>query len=311
MAPITNFDQLTQHLKERHSRKRIAVVCADDEHTEYAIARALDEGIARFILVGDTNRLAPYPALRRHADFVETIHVEQPDEAARIAVNLVHQGKADILMKGIINTDNLLRVILDKEHGLLPKGQVLTHLAMVEIPTYHKLLFFSDAAVLPPPPLQQRIEMIGYAIRTCRRFGIERPRISLIHCSETVSPKLPHSLDYVNIVQLAEAGEFGDVIIDGPLDVKTSCEKSSSAIKGIVSPINGEADVLIFPNIESGNTFYKTVSLFCHADMAGLLPGTTCPVVLPSRSDSGLSKYYSIAMAGLTVPGQQPQPVHP
>ena len=311
MAPITNFDQLTQHLKERHSRKRIAVVCADDEHTEYAIARALDEGIARFILVGDTNRLAPYPALHRHADFVETIHVEQPDEAARIAVNLVHQGKADILMKGIINTDNLLRVILDKEHGLLPKGQVLTHLAMVEIPTYHKLLFFSDAAVIPQPTLQQRIEMIGYAIRTCRRFGIERPRISLIHCSEKVSPKFPHSLDYVNIVQLAEAGEFGDVIIDGPLDVKTSCEKSSSAIKGIVSPINGEADVLIFPNIESGNTFYKTVSLFCHADMAGLLQGTICPVVLPSRSDSGLSKYYSIAMACLTVQGQQPQPLHP
>ena len=237
--------------------------------------------------------------------------MEQPDEAARIAVNLVHQGKADILMKGIINTDNLLRVILDKEHGLLPKGQVLTHLAMVEIPTYHKLLFFSDAAVIPQPTLQQRIEMIGYAIRTCRRFGIERPRISLIHCSEKVSPKFPHSLDYVNIVQLAEAGEFGDVIIDGPLDVKTSCEKSSSAIKGIVSPINGEADVLIFPNIESGNTFYKTVSLFCHADMAGLLQGTICPVVLPSRSDSGLSKYYSIAMACLTVQGQQPQPLHP
>ncbi|MGN0258573.1 MAG: phosphate acyltransferase [Bacteroides sp.] len=310
MAAITNFDQLTQHLKEHHSRKRIAVVCADDEHTEYAIARALDEGIARFILVGDTSRLAPYPALRRHAEFVETIHVEQPDEAARMAVRLVHEGKADILMKGIINTDNLLRIILDKEHGLLPQGRVLTHLAMVQIPSYPKLLFFSDAAVIPRPTLQQRIEMIWYAIRACRSFGIEQPRISLIHCSEKVSPKFPHSLDYVNIVQLAEAGEFGDVIIDGPLDVKTSCEKSSSDIKGIVSPINGEADVLIFPNIESGNAFYKTVSLFCHADMAGLLQGPICPVVLPSRSDSGLSKYYSIAMACLTAPcnnqGAQP-----
>ena len=305
MAPITNFDQLTQHLKEHHLRKRIVVVCADDEHTEYAIARALDEGIARFILVGDTRRLAPYPALQRHADYVETMHIENPDEAARQAVSLVHQGKADVLMKGIINTDNLLRVILDKEHGLLPKGQVLTHLAMVQLPTYPKLLFFSDAAVIPYPTLQQRIEMIWYAIRTCRSFGIEQPRISLIHCSEKVSPKFPHSMDYVHLVELAEAGEFGDVIIDGPLDVKTSCEKSSNAIKGIVSPINGEADVLIFPNIESGNTFYKTVSLFCHADMAGLLQGTICPVVLPSRSDSGLSKYYSIAMACLTARGEQ------
>ena len=104
----------------------------------------------------------------------------------------------------------------------------------------------------------------------------------------------------MNIVELAEAGEFGNVIIDGPLDVKTSCEKTSGDIKGIVSPINGEADVLIFPNIESGNAFYKAVSLFSHADMAGLLQGPVCPVVLPSRSDSGLSKYYSIAMACLT-----------
>lgn len=155
-------------------------------------------------------------------------------------------------MKGIINTDNLLHAILDKEKGLLPKGKILTHLAVMEIPTYHKLLFFSDAAVIPRPTLQQRIEMIWYAICTCRHFGIEQPRIALIHCTEKVSAKFPHSLDYVNIVELAEAGEFGNVIIDGPLDVRTACEQASGDIKGIVSPINGQADVLIFPNIESG-----------------------------------------------------------
>lgn len=279
MDTIKSFDQLIDHLKKQRSCKRIAVVCANDPHTEYAVQRAADEGFARFAMVGDAGN---------------------PDEAAREAVRMVREGEADILMKGLINTDNLLRVILDKEHGLLPKGNVLTHLAVMQIPTYHKLLFFSDAAVIPNPTLQQRIEMIGYAIRVCHRFGIKQPRISLIHCSEKVSPKFPHSLDYVHLVELAESGEFGDVIIDGPLDVKTSCEKSSGDIKGIVSPIDGEADVLIFPNIEAGNTFYKAVSLFSHADMAGLLQGTLCPVVLPSRSDSGLSKYYSIAMACLT-----------
>ena len=176
----------------------------------------------------------------------------------------------------------------------------------MQIPTYDKLLFFSDAAVIPRPTLQQRIEMIWYAIHTCRHFGIEQPRIALIHCTEKVSAKFPHSLDYVNIVELAEAGEFGNVIIDGPLDVKTSCEKTSGNIKGIVSPIDGEADVLIFPNIESGNAFYKAVSLFSHADMAGLLHGPSCPVVLPSRSDCGLAKYYSIAMACLTSGVKEP-----
>lgn len=300
MKPIRNFDELTAHLKSQNSRKRIVVVCVKDPNTVYAITRALEEGIAEFLMVGDSTILENFPELKKYPDYVKSIHVVDPDEAAREAVRIVREGGADILMKGIINTDNLLRAVLDKQHGLLPAGKVLTHLSMVQIPTYDKLLFFSDAAVIPRPTLQQRIEMIWYSIHTCRRFGIEQPRIALIHCTEKVSAKFPHSLDYVNIVELCEAGEFGDVIIDGPLDVKTSCEKSSGDIKGIASPINGEADVLIFPNIESGNAFYKTVSLFCHADMAGLLQGPICPVVLPSRSDSGLSKYYSIAMACLT-----------
>lgn len=301
MEPIRNFTQLTAHLKSLKQRKRIAVVCANDPHTEYAVTRALEEGIADFLMIGDSTLLEQYPALKQYSDHIETLHIVDPDEAARESVRIVREGGADILMKGIINTDNLLHAILDKEKGLLPRGKVLTHLAVMQIPTYDKLLFFSDAAVIPRPTLQQRIEMIWYAIRTCHSFGISQPRISLIHCTEKVSAKFPHSLDYVNIVELAEAGEFGDVIIDGPLDVKTSCEKSSGNIKGIASPINGEADVLIFPNIESGNAFYKAVSLFSHADMAGLLQGPIRPVVLPSRSDSGLSKYYSIAMACLTA----------
>lgn len=303
MEPIRNFDQLTTHLRTLNRRKRIAVVCANDRNTEYAISRALEEGIAEFLLIGDSIIPEKHPALKRYAKHVEVLCIEDPDEAAREAVRIARAGEADILMKGIINTDNLLRAILDKEKGLLPKGKILTHLALMQIPTYDKLLFFSDAAVIPHPTLQQRIEMIWYGIRACRHFGIKQPRIALIHCTEKVSSKFPHSLDYVNIVELAEAGEFGDAIIDGPLDVKTACEKTSGDIKGIVSPINGEADILIFPNIESGNTFYKAVSLFSHADMAGLLQGPTCPVILPSRSDSGLSKYYSLAMACLTSGG--------
>lgn len=300
MKPIRSFNELTAHLQTIKKRKRIAVVCANDPNTEYAIARALSEGIAEFLMIGDSAILQKYPTLQQYPDLVSAIHIEDSDEAAREAVRIVREGGADILMKGIINTDNLLHAILDKEKGLLPKGKILTHLAVMQIPAYDKLLFFSDAAVIPRPTLQQRIEMIWYAIHTCHHFGIEQPRISLIHCTEKVSAKFPHSLDYVNIVELAEAGEFGNVIIDGPLDVRTSCERASGDIKGIVSPVDGQADVLIFPNIESGNAFYKSVSLFAHAEMAGLLQGPICPVVLPSRSDSGLSKYYSIAMACLT-----------
>lgn len=299
MKPIRDFNQLTAYLKTLKKRKRVVVVFPHDDHSEYAIAKALEEGFAEFILVGNSALIDKFPVYKKFHEYVSVVHREDVDEAAREAVRIARAGEADILMKGIINTDNMLRAVLDKEKGLLPPGKVLTHLAIMQIPSYHKLLFFSDAAVIPRPTLQQRIEMIWYAIHACHNFGIEQPRISLIHCTEKVSSKFPHSLDYVNIVELAEAGEFGNVIIDGPLDVMTSCERESGSIKGIASPIEGDADVLIFPNIESANVFYKTVALFAKGEMAGALQGTICPVVVTSRSDSGLSKYYSLAMACL------------
>ena len=136
MEPILNFAQLTAHLKKLNHRKRIAVVCANDPNTEYAISRALEEGIAEFLMIGDSTILKKYPTLKQYPEYVKTIHIENPDEAAREAVRIVREGGADILMKGIINTDNLLHAILDKEKGLLPKGKILTHLAVMEIPTY-------------------------------------------------------------------------------------------------------------------------------------------------------------------------------
>ena len=136
MEPIRSFDQLTSHLKSLNKRKRIAVVCANDPNTEYAIARSLEEGIAEFLMVGDSAILEKYPTLKKYPQYVRTVHIEDPDEAAREAVRIVREGGADILMKGIINTDNLLHAILDKEKGLLPKGKILTHLAVMQIPTY-------------------------------------------------------------------------------------------------------------------------------------------------------------------------------
>ena len=299
MEPIRTFPQLTSYLRSLDRRRKVAVVCANDEHTEYAITRALEEGFADLLMIGDSSIKEKYTKLSEYPDRVEFIHITDQDEAAREAVRIVREGGADVIMKGLINTDNLLHAVLDKEKGILPKGQVLTHLSAMQTPGYDKMLFFSDAAVIPRPTLQQRIEMIWYAIRACHNFGIDEPKIALIHCTEKVSAKFPHSLDYVNIVELCEAGEFGSTIIDGPLDVRTACERDSGNIKGIVSPINGEADVLIFPNIESANAFYKSMSLFAKADTAGVLQGPIAPVVLPSRSDSGLSKYYSLALACL------------
>ena len=202
-------------------------------------------------------------------------------------------------MKGTLNTDNLLRAVLNKEYGLLEKGHVMTHVTVVEIPSYDKLLVFSDAAVCPRPTDEQFKAILGYVLGVCRSLGAESPKVALIHCTEKVSEKFPHTLSYESMKEMARNGEYGDCCVDGPMDVKTACDSDSGAIKGISSPVVGNADALIFPNIESGNVFYKTLTLFAKAETAGMLCGTTAPIVVASRADSGESKFNSLALACL------------
>lgn len=298
MEQITTFGQMTAHLKTQMSRRRVAVVCGYDAHSFSAIQLSVNEGFAEFILVGDISKYKTLYDLEGNSRYLKVVEASTCEEAACKSVLLVREGKADILMKGVINTDVLLHAILNKDEGLLPHGRVLTHLAVMQIPSYDKLLFFSDAAVIPNPTLEQRLAMIDYAIHVCHRFGVEQPKIALIHCSEKVNAKFCVSEDYSQIVSRYKCGEFADnIIIDGPLDVRVACDKSSMEIKGIKSPIDGCADVLIFPGIEAGNAFYKAVTLFAHAEMAGILMGTQCPVVLTSRSDSAQTKFYSLCMA--------------
>lgn len=301
MNPIKDFAQMTAYLQSLSTKKRVVVVCPNDPHTEYAVLRALQEGIAEFILVADCRFVNRAEEIQKqYPQSVEVLVSATPDDAAKLAVQIVREGKADILMKGLINTDNLLHAVLNKETGILPKGEILTHITVAHVPTYPKLLVFSDAAVIPRPTLAQFKAIIRYATDVAHSCGVEEPRIALLHCSEKINEKFPHTLDYAVLKECAIQGEFGRVQMDGPMDVKTACDIHSGDIKGMSSPVIGNADILIFPNIEAGNTFYKTITLFAHADMAGMLRGPICPVVVTSRSDSGISKYYSLALACLT-----------
>lgn len=300
MEEIRTFTQMVNRLRSTGIRRRVAVVCPNDPHTIYVISRAVQEEIADFILVVERHlRESAYQLHSASPDFIKVRETDTSDEAAALAVRLVRNGEADILMKGLINTDNLLRAILNKEEGLLPPDAVLSHVTVAQIPLYHKLLFFSDAAVIPKPSLRQYEEMIRNNVTICNRMGCIEPRIALIHCSEKVNEKFPHTLSYVELIKGARMGKFGDVFIDGPMDAKTACDPHSGEIKGMSSPVVGNADMLIFPNIESGNTFYKSLALFGDANMAGMLTGTIAPVVVPSRSDSGNSKFYSLVLACL------------
>lgn len=300
MELVQSLSQMVSRLRLHNIRRRVAVVCPNDPHTEYVIIRSLREEIAEYLLVTDKAHHEIACRLRSASpDFIRIYETDTPDEAAAYAVQLVRMGDADILMKGLINTDNLLRAVLKKGDGLLPPGGVLSHVAVAQIPLYHKLLFFSDAAVIPRPTLEQFRQMIANDVALCRRLGCEQPRVALIHCTEKTDEKFPHTLSYAQLRQEAEQGMFGSVFVDGPMDAKTACDRHSGEIKGLSSPVVGNADILIFPNIEAGNTFYKTISLFGDANMAGILTGTIAPVVVPSRSDSGNSKYYSLALACL------------
>ena len=302
METITLFEQLISHLSTRGTRKRVAVVCAYDSSTQYAVGRALEEGFIDAILVGDKSLTDSYALFEEHAAHVSYVNVATAEAAAHEAVRLVREGKADILMKGLVNTDTLLHAVLNKETGILPRGNVLTHLTASSLPGYPRLLFFTDAAVIPYPTHEQRVEQVREVARLCHSFGIAEPRISLIHCSEKVGGKFfPFTERYSEIIEASRHGEFGPCIIDGPLDVKTSCCKESLDKKGIVSPVDGAADALVFPDIEAGNVFYKTITLFCQAETAGILAGPLAPVVLPSRSDSNMCKFCSLALAAISA----------
>lgn len=300
MTQIHTLSQLVNCLRSRGIRRKVAVVCPNDPHTEYVIIRSLREEIAEYLLVTDSAHLdVAWHLWSASPDFIRIYETSTPDDAATLAVQLVRTGEADILMKGLVNTDNLLRAVLKKGAGLLPERGVLSHITVAQIPLYHKLLFFSDAAVIPRPTLEQFRAIIQNDISLCKKFGNEEPRVALIHCTEKINEKFPHTLSYVQLKKDALQGKFGPAFIDGPMDAKTACDKHSGDIKGISSPVVGNSDILIFPNIEAGNTFYKTLSLFGDANMAGMLTGTVAPVVVPSRSDSGNSKYYSLALACL------------
>lgn len=303
MNSIASFKDLTDHLQSINNRKRMAVANAVDSHTLEAVVRAVNEGLVEAFLIGDVAAIES-PLLfaqQTISPFIHVIDIPEVKEATIEAVRMVKEGEADILMKGLVNTDVILRAILDKEKGLLPAGNILSYNAALEIPKYHKLIFFSDPVVIPSPNLIQRTAMIKYAIETAYKFGISKPKVALIHATEVANPKINYMQDYLDIMESWRRGEFGNVIIDGPVDIFLALDAEKGSIKNVPTPILGDADILIFPNFESANIFYKSLSLFADAEMGGLLQGTEKPVVLTSRSESIQSKFYSIAMACILV----------
>ncbi len=284
-------------MKKKH---KIAVAWAQDSNTIGAVSNAVDNGFAEAIMIGLPNEIARL-CDENGIDQNQFRIVESDNEtnASREAVRLARSGSADIIMKGLVGTDTFLKAVMDKENGLMLPNAVLSYVGAIEIPAYHKLLFITDPAVIPFPDLDQKVAMAEYAIEMTLRFGIEKPRIALIGASEKISRHFQNSIDYSIMCKMADRGQIKNCIMDGPLDIFLACDKKSIDIKGVNTPVEGNADILLFPSLESCNPFYKGLMLFAGGELAGLIRGTQKPVIVMSRSESEKSKYYCIALACL------------
>lgn len=300
MEPIKSLKSLTAYLKSHNRRFKIAVANGHDSNTINALNMAAQEGLVEPILVGDGNLINKTLAESNINPSMFQI-VDENDEikALDMALAMVKNNDADILMKGLIGTDKFLHAVLNKEKGLMQPKAVMSYVCAVEVPKYHKLLFITDTAVLPFPNLDQKIAMLKYAVAMAKNFGVARPKVALIGASEKVSKGVADTEDYALMCKMVQRGQLPDCIIDGPLDIFLACDKNSVEIKGVPTPVDGDADVLLFPNLEACNSFYKGLMLFADGELAGLIQGTTKPVVVMSRSESEISKFYCIEMACL------------
>lgn len=300
MDAIKTLEEMVQHLTKLGVSKRIAVAVAEDDNTIGALIQASKAGFATPILIGSLAKIVKLLFAENVEPSMFRI-VDIPDSQAAVneAVRMVKDGEADVLMKGLIATDKFLRAVLNKEKGLLPPKAVMSYVCALDLPKYHKLLFVSDTAVLPYPDLNQKIAMINYTVDMAKRFGIEKPKVALIGATEKPNPAFPSTIDDAVICKMVDRGHIKDCIVDGPLDIFLACDKASVETKGIPTPINGEADALIFPSLESANSFYKGQMLFGGGELAGLIQGTTKPVIVMSRSESQKSKFYCIALSCL------------
>jgi phosphate butyryltransferase len=299
---ISSLDQMVKKVLSLKRKFRVAVAWAHDPNTISAIQDAVNDGFAEAIMIGKTAEILKLcDSIAIPKDTFAIVEAENENRASAEAVKLVRSGEADIVMKGLVGTDKFLKAVMDKENGLLLPSATLTYVGAMEIPAYHKLLFITDPAVIPFPDLDQKIAMSEYAVKMAQSFGIEKPKIALIGASEKMSRHFENSVDYAIMCKMAERGQIKNCIMDGPLDIFLACDKESVAIKGVETPVNGDADILLFPSLESSNPFYKGLMLFGRGELAGLIRGTSKPVIVMSRSESEKSKYYCIALACLMV----------
>ena len=299
---IKHLDELVAKAKAR-GKRRLIVAYGQDSHTLEAVNDAIEAGIVDVTIVGDPQEIekvckAEGIDMSRFEIVPETVDVN----CVRIAVQMISEGKGDVLMKGLVSTDKYMRGILSKEFGLVPPKGVLSHVAVLQIPAYHKLLTIGDVAVIPYPDFGQKTAIAKYIIQTAKKLEIDVPKVACIAPSEQLLPSVQSSIEAAMIAKMGERGQLGSkVYIDGPLALDVAVNKEAAQTKKLDNPVVGDADCLLFPNIDAANVFFKSASKLAGAELAAMVTGTAVPCVLTSRGDSSKTKLYSIALACLSA----------
>lgn len=296
-----NFDELVESFHQNGSPKVVAVAAAEDRHTLEAVCKARNRHIVTPVLIGgNTGIMNQLKALGEDANGMEIIDAGSPSEAAAIAVSLASQGKADIIMKGRIQTADLLHGVVHKDSGLHTE-KMMSLVAFHEIPGYHKLLCITDGGMVMYPSLDEKKQVLQNAVDVCHGLGIEKPKVAVLAAVEVANPKMPEAVDAAALKQLNQQGDLAGCIVEGPISYDLAMSLESAKIKGYESPVCGDPDILLVPNITVGNVLGKALVVSAGAKMAGFIVGAKVPVVLTSRGSSSEDKYLSLVLAAAAV----------
>lgn len=295
------FDDLISKVTEI-PMKKVAVAVAQDSAVLEAVKAAKERKIADAILVGDENKIKEIAAeMKIDVSDFEIIHVEDMLEAARTAVKLVHDGKADMYMKGLIDTKNFLKSVLDKEVGLRT-GHPLSHVCVFDVQGIDHLLFLTDVAFIPYPTLEDKVNIINNTLEITKACGIPNPKVAPLAAVEVVNPKMPVTLEAAELTKMNQEGKITGCIVDGPLSLDLAIDPEAAKHKGATDrPIQGDADILLFPDIHAGNLVYKALVHTAVVKNGNILTGTKAPVILTSRSDTFDTKVNSIALGSVVA----------
>ncbi|WPC41700.1 phosphate butyryltransferase [Clostridium sp. JS66] len=297
---IKNLQEVLEKAKNQETKK-IAVAVAQDRPVLEAVRDAKEQGISEAILVGDKAKMEAIAAeIEMDLTKFEIVNEENPIKAALKAVELVSSGKADMLMKGLIDTANFLRAVLNKEVGLRT-GKLMSHVAVFEISKFDRLIFLTDGAFNMYPELKDKVDIVKNAVTVAHAIGIETPKVAPICAVEVVNPSMQATIDASILSKMSDRGQIKGCVIDGPLALDNALSAAAAEHKGVKGEVAGRADILLMPNIESGNIMYKTLTYTTESKNGALLVGTSAPVVLTSRNDSHETKMNAIALAALVA----------